>query len=225
MKMVKAVLFDLDGVITDTAEYHYCAWKKLAEQLGISFDRAFNENLKGVSRKNSLDLILQHGNKENQYTLKEKEDLMEEKNTIYLEMIEQLTPEAILPGIHSLLEDLKEKGMKIGLASASKNGSMILEKLEIATYFDTIANPAKVKRGKPFPDLYLTAAKQLNVEPQDCVGIEDAKSGVEAILAANMVAIGVGDKETLQDAQYVVENTEQLNTDLILSVWSKGHES
>lgn len=223
--MVKAVLFDLDGVITDTAEYHYRAWKKLAEQLGISFDRAFNENLKGVSRKDSLDLILKHGNKENQYTLEEKEDLMEEKNTIYLGMIEQLTPKAILPGIHSLLEDLKEKGIKIGLASASKNGPMILEKLEIATYFDTIANPAEVKRGKPFPDLYLTAAKQLNIEPQECVGIEDAKSGVEAILSANMVAIGVGDKDTLQNAQYVVENTGQLNTDLILSVWSKVHES
>lgn len=150
---------------------------------------------------------------------------MEEKNTIYLGMIEQLTPEAILPGIHSLLKDLKEKGIKIGLASVSKNGPIILKKLEIAIYFDTIVNLVEMKRGKIFPDLYLTATKQLNIEPQECIGIEDAKSGLEAILAANMMAIGVGDKNTLQGAQYVVDNTGKLNTKLILSVWSKVHES
>lgn len=220
---MKAVLFDLDGVITDTAEYHYQAWKALADRLGIQIDRAFNEELKGVSRKDSLNKILAYGHQADRFTEEEKEALMKEKNDLYLTLIDQITPDQILPGIMDLLTSLKKANIKIALASASKNGPFILEKLGIRSYFDGIANPADVAQGKPAPDLYIEAARTVGVEVVDCVGVEDAASGIAAILAASMVAIGVGDINTLGRAQKVVRSTADLTLEVIEKTWSEYH--
>lgn len=221
--MVKAVLFDLDGVITDTAEYHYQAWKALGNRLGIEIDREFNEQLKGVSRKDSLDRILAHGGKENDYSEAEKQELMKSKNDEYLEMIQKMTPEQILPGIQTLLDTLKKRGIKIVLASASQNGPMILERLHLTSLFDGIADPTKVAHGKPAPDIYIEAARVAGVNPSDCVGVEDAASGVEAINSAHIVSIGVGKEKDLGAANVVVPTTEQVTADLVQEAWEKFH--
>lgn len=157
--MFKGVLFDLDGVITDTAEYHYLAWKKLADNLGISIDREFNEKLKGVSREDSLRLILTHGNRENDFTEVEFNHLAKMKNDNYVEMIQAVSPKDVYPGILELLKALKKANIKIALASASKNGPFLLKQMALTEYFDGIADPAAVKAGKPAPDIFILAAQ------------------------------------------------------------------
>lgn len=219
---MKAVLFDLDGVITDTAVYHYHAWKALGEKIGIEIDEEFNEELKGVSRTDSLNRILAKGNKEEAYSQTEKETMAAEKNELYKTMIEEMSPKDILPGIKALLDGLKERNILIGLASASQNGPTILEKLQLTDYFDKIVDPAKLKAGKPDPEIFLTGAKDLGVKPQDCVGVEDAAAGVEAIAAADMVSVGVGDADTLGKATKVVPETGALMVELLEEVWSEA---
>ncbi|MER2180668.1 MAG: beta-phosphoglucomutase [Desemzia incerta] len=219
---MKAVLFDLDGVITDTAVYHYHAWKALGEKIGIEIDEEFNEELKGVSRTDSLNRILAKGNKEEAYSQTEKETMAAEKNELYKTMIEEMSPKDILPGIKALLDGLKERNILIGLASASQNGPTILEKLQLTDYFDEIVDPAKLKAGKPDPEIFLTGAKDLGVKPQDCVGVEDAAAGVEAIAAADMVSVGVGDADTLGKATKVVPETGALTVELLEEVWSEA---
>ena len=219
---MKAVLFDLDGVITDTAVYHYHAWKALGEKIGIEIDEEFNEELKGVSRTDSLNRILAKGNKEEAYSQTEKETMAAEKNELYKTMIEEMSPKDILPGIEALLDGLKERNILIGLASASQNGPTILEKLQLTDYFDEIVDPAKLKAGKPDPEIFLTGAKDLGVKPQDCVGVEDAAAGVEAIAAADMVSVGVGDADTLGKATKVVPETGALTVELLEEVWSEA---
>ncbi|MER2041442.1 beta-phosphoglucomutase [Desemzia incerta] len=219
---MKAVLFDLDGVITDTAVYHYHAWKALGEKIGIEIDEEFNEELKGVSRTDSLNRILAKGNKEEAYSQTEKETMAADKNELYKTMIEEMSPKDILPGIKELLDGLKERNILIGLASASQNGPTILEKLQLTDYFDEIVDPAKLKAGKPDPEIFLTGAKDLGVKPQDCVGVEDAAAGVEAIAAADMVSIGVGDADTLGKATKVVPETGALTVELLEQVWSEA---
>ena len=221
---MKAVLFDLDGVITDTAVYHYHAWKALGEKIGIEIDEEFNEELKGVSRTDSLNRILAKGNKEEAYSQTEKETMAAEKNELYKTMIEEMSPKDILPGIKALLDGLKERNILIGLASASQNGPTILEKLQLTDYFDEIVDPAKLKAGKPDPEIFLTGAKDLGVKPQDCVGVEDAAAGVEAIAAADMVSVGVGDADTLGKATKVVSETGALTVELLEEVWSEAVE-
>ncbi|WP_163151047.1 beta-phosphoglucomutase [Anoxybacillus sp. MB8] len=215
-KQLKAVIFDLDGVITDTAEYHFIAWKQLAEELGITFDRTFNEQLKGVSRMESLERILALGGQADRYTAAEKEALAHKKNEHYKQLIARMTPNDLLPGILDLLRELKRENVKIGLASASKNAFTVIERLQIGEYFDTIVDAAKIKHSKPHPEIFLTAAKQLQVDPSACVGVEDAQAGVAAIQAANMFAVGVGDKEALKEADYIVETTAELTYDAIV---------
>ncbi len=221
---MQAVLFDLDGIITDTAEYHYLAWKSLAGTLGIEIDREFNEQLKGVSRVDSLAKILEFGEKDKKYSSTEKETLMNEKNELYLKRIQKMTPQDLLPGIYELLQSLKSNGYKIGLSSASKNGPMILNLLKIADFFDVVANPDSIEKGKPAPDIFLKGAELLNVSSHECVGIEDANSGITAILAAEMVAIGVGSQSQLAHADLVLSSTEELNVELIEAVWQKFHK-
>ncbi len=217
--MIEAFIFDLDGVITDTAEYHYLAWKKLADSLNIEIDREFNETLKGISRIESLERILVHGNRQNDFTLEEKEKMATYKNDYYVSLIENITSKDVLSGIHKLLEDIKSNNIKIGLASASKNALMVLRNLELIEYFDFIADAAICKNSKPAPDIFLMAAKGLGVEPTNCIGIEDASAGVEAINTANMYSVGVGDKEILKDANVVVSNTDKLIFEEILEVF------
>ena len=219
---MKAVLFDLDGVITDTAVYHYHAWKALGEKIGIEIDEEFNEELKGVSRTDSLNRILAKGNKEEAYSQTEKETMAADKNELYKTLFEEMSPKDILPGIKALLDGLKERNILIGLASASQNGPTILEKLQLTDYFDEIVDPAKLKAGKPDPEIFLTGAKDLGVKPQDCVGVEDAAAGVEAIAAADMVSVGVGDADTLGKATKVVPETGALTVELLEEVWSEA---
>lgn len=219
---MKAVLFDLDGVITDTAGYHYEAWKALGTKIGIEIDEEFNEQLKGVSRTDSLNLILEKGNKQDAYTEAEKEAMATEKNDLYKTLIETMSPADLLPGIKSLLDGLKANNILMGLASASQNGPVILEKLQITDYFDEIVNPAELKAGKPDPEIFVTGAKQLGVDVSECVGVEDAAAGVDSINAANMVSVGVGEVKHLGKATKVVPSTADLTVDLLENVWSEA---
>lgn len=217
----KAVLFDLDGVITDTAEYHYLAWKKLAEELGISIDRQFNEQLKGVSRDDSLRRILAHGGKT--VTDTEFKQLTDRKNANYLEMIQAVRPADVYPGILSLLQDLRANGKKIALASASKNGPFLLKQMQLTAYFDAIADPAAVAHSKPAPDIFQAAAKGVGVQAAECIGIEDAAAGIAAIKSAGALPIGVGRAADLGDDIALVANTAELTLVYLENVWQKAH--
>lgn len=214
--MIKGLIFDLDGVITDTAEYHYLAWKSLAEKIGIEIDREFNEQLKGISRMESLDLILKHGNKEQSYTEAEKEELATQKNEEYKESIKEITPDDLLPGIEKLLKEAKEKKLGLVLASASKNGPAIMENLQITDLFDGIVDPASLKAGKPDPEIFIRGAEMLGLKTEECVGLEDAEAGIESINGANMFSVGVGSKEAMKQADYAVEDTSKLDLNTIL---------
>lgn len=211
MSELQAVIFDLDGVITDTAEYHFLAWRELGKELGIEIDRKFNEQLKGVSRMESLERILAHGNKQGSLSEEEKEYYATKKNDHYKELIKQVTPKDLLPGIESFLKDIKQAGIKIGLASASKNAFAVIESLQVGHYFDTIVDAALVKNSKPDPEVFLKAADQLNVSYTACMGVEDAEAGVAAIKSAGMFAVGIGSEEDLGEADIVLSSTELLN--------------
>lgn len=206
---IEAVVFDLDGVITDTAYYHYLAWKDLADKLNIDFDKKYNENLKGVSRIQSLELVLKNGNKEADFTAEEKEKLAAEKNELYNHYINQLTPKDILPGIEKLIDDIKSEGILIGLASASRNAKTVLDLLEITHLFDYCADANEIEKPKPDPEIFLDVCQVLNVSPSKSIGVEDALVGVEAIQSGGMYAVGVGGD--LHMADLYVPNTEQLD--------------
>lgn len=214
--MIKGFIFDLDGVLTDTAEYHYLAWKKLADRLGIQLDRKMNEQLKGISRMDSLDRILAIGNQMDRYTLEEKEKLADEKNEDYKELILEVTPNDLLPGIANLLADLRAKDIRLALASASKNGPVIMERLGIADMFDTVVDPATLAKGKPDPEIFIKGAQQLKLKPIECVGVEDAQAGIKSINAAGIFSVGVGTKEMMKEADYAVTSTQELKLEEIL---------
>lgn len=194
--MIKGFIFDLDGVLTDTAEYHYQAWKRLADKLAIPLDREMNEQLKGISRMDSLDRILALGDPTKSYTTEEKERLADEKNEDYKKLILNVTPADLLPGIADLLADLKTAGIRLALASASKNGPVIMEKLGIADLFDTVVDPAGLKNGKPDPEIFSKGAQQLQLKPTECVGVEDAQAGIAAINAAGIFFSRCRDKRS-----------------------------
>lgn len=219
--MIKGLIFDLDGVITDTAEYHYLAWKSLAEKIDISIDRKFNEQLKGISRMESLELILKHGNKADAYTDAEKEELATQKNEEYKEYIKEITPADLLPGIDTLLKEAKERGMGMALASASKNGPEIMKRLEIEDLFDGVVDPASLKAGKPDPEIFFRGAEILGLSVDECIGLEDAEAGIESINGAGMFSVGVGSKEAMKEADYAVESTADLILDRLVEKASK----
>lgn len=214
---MKAFIFDLDGVITDSAEYHYLAWKALGEDLGIPFDREFNETLKGVSRTESLERILRHGGRENDFSPEEKGRLATKKNEHYVSLISKITSDDILPGIEAFLSELKEAGYKIGMASASKNAHMVTRQLGLLHAFDHIVDAATVVDSKPHPEVFLKAAEALHVDPKNCIGVEDAVAGVEAIHAAGMFAVGIGDPLVLTEADIVFTDTTGLTLDNVLT--------
>ncbi|WP_207694820.1 beta-phosphoglucomutase [Enterococcus sp. DIV0212c] len=219
--MFKGVLFDLDGVLTDTAEYHYQAWQRLGNEIGITIDRAFNEELKGVSREDSLKLLLAHGGRTQDFTPEQFTELAQRKNDYYVDMIRQVSPADVYPGILELLENLKKQGIKISLASASKNGPFLLEKMALMPYFDGIADPAKVAKGKPDPEIFQLAATEVELTAAQCIGIEDAKAGIQAILASGALPIGVGRSEDLGTDIVVVSSTKELTMDFLTSVWKE----
>ena len=208
--MIKGIIFDLDGVITDTAKFHYKAWKRLASRLGIDIDEDFNEGLKGVSRMDSLKRILEHGNVLDKYSREDLEALAEDKNEDYKKLLEDLKKEDILDGIDDFINEIRYNNIKIGLASVSKNAPMILDKLGLIDKIDFIADPAKVEKGKPAPDIFIEAARGLGLDIKDTIGIEDARSGVDAMKACNMRSVGIG-----VDADLRLESTSQLSLDTL----------
>lgn len=220
-KQLQAFIFDLDGVITDTAEYHFLAWQELAQKLNIPFSREFNEKLKGISRMDSLEKILAFGGRQNYFSSEEKIALATEKNDQYVNLIKKLTPNDILPGIMQLIDDIKKNNLKIALASASKNASKVIEVLQLQQKFDVIVDAKTIKKGKPNPEIFLTAATLLHVDASACIGIEDAVAGIEAIKAAGMFAIAVGKKGVFEKADLVVETTDELIFEEIIKAFNR----
>ncbi len=211
MSTIKACLFDLDGVIVDTAVYHYKAWKQLANSLGFDFTEHQNEQLKGVSRVRSLELILGWGSVTK--TAEEQHELATLKNTWYVEMISKMTPDEILPGAKDFLEACRAAGLKIALGSASKNSGMILEKTGLAAHFDAVIDGNKVSKAKPDPEVFLKGAEALGVQPAECVVFEDAVAGVEAAIAGGMKCVGIGTADLLGNADLVVTGLDKLAVD------------
>ena len=209
MANLKACIFDLDGVIVDTAKYHFLAWKRLAEELDIRFTEEDNEKLKGVSRVESLNIILSLGNRElDEATFQEKMGL---KNQWFLDYIYKMTPEEILPGVQRFLDELLELDIKVALGSASKNAQTILNQIHMTHYFEVIMDGTKITKAKPDPEVFVQAAKQLGVAPTDCVVFEDAEKGIEAARKGGMYAIGIGSAEVLKDAHWVVPGFQNMN--------------
>lgn len=224
-KQIEAFIFDLDGVITDTAEYHFKAWSALAEDIGIKIDEEFNEQLKGVSRIESLERILKYGGKENEFSEQERAAMAEKKNDHYVTLISRITPEDILPGIVPLLKVIKAEGIPAAVGSASKNAPFILEKLELTKYFNYIVNAGEVKKGKPDPETFTTAADHLGAAYESCIGIEDAEAGVEAIKRGAMFAVGVGSEEILHKADIVFKGTEELSLEKIKAAFQRLNQT
>lgn len=197
----KAFIFDLDGVIVDTAKYHYLAWKKIANSLDIDFTHEHNELLKGVSRVRSLDIILDLGKVD--ASQEQKDQWLFQKNEDYLSYLVDMDSSEILPGVVPVLEFLKEKGQKIALGSASKNARPILEKTGIASFFDAIVDGNDVSNAKPDPEVFLTAARLVNATPENAIVFEDSVAGIQAANIANMTSVGIGDAATLHEARYI----------------------
>ncbi|EJD5805838.1 beta-phosphoglucomutase [Listeria monocytogenes] len=216
---LKGVVFDLDGVITDTAHYHYLAWKKTAESIGIEFDEAFNEKLKGVSRIDSLLLILKKDGRENDFTEEQIEALAADKNDFYVSLLKEITPADVLPGIKELIVDLKKQNLKCAIASVSKNARTVLSALEMEKEFDYIVDAAKITKSKPDPEIFVEACRGLGLETSEVVGIEDAQAGIEAINAAGIVSVGVG--SGLRDADMTVKSTGLLDLRILEILHSK----
>ncbi len=209
MSTVKACIFDLDGVIVDTAVYHYKAWKRLANELGFDFTEEDNEKLKGVSRVRSLQLILGWGGVTK--TEAEQEVLATQKNNWYVEMISHMTPAEILPGAKEFLETCRAAGLKTALGSASKNSMTILEKINLTELFDAVIDGNKVSKAKPDPEVFLKGAEAVNVNPAECVVFEDAIAGVEAAIAGGMKVVGIGSPEVLSQANLVVSGLNEMS--------------
>jgi len=196
--MKKAVIFDLDGVIVSTDGFHYRAWKAMADNEGIYFDETINNRLRGVSRMESLEIILERATKT--YTPEEKEAMATAKNDIYRESLVQLTPEDILPGVMDMLTTLRGMGIKLAIGSSSKNTPVILKQIGLGDYFDAVADGNQIKNSKPDPEVFLLAAKLLGIDPADCVVVEDAYAGIDAAKAGGMKAVGVGDASKYEKA-------------------------
>jgi len=211
--MKKGFIFDLDGVIVDTAKYHYLAWKKLGNQLGFEFTKEQNELFKGVSRKRCLEILLEIGHID--ATQEQFDTWMVEKNVDYLAYIENMDASEILPDVPKILEFLKEREIPIALGSASKNARPILEKVNLLHYFDVIVDGNNVTKAKPDPEVFLLAAKQLGVNPKDCIVFEDAVAGIKAANAAKMISIGIGDEKVLSEAQFNFTGFTEISTDFI----------
>ena len=202
--MIKGLLFDLDGVLVDTAKYHYIAWKDIAEELGIDFTEKDNERLKGVSRMDSFNIILEIGDKE--MNEEEKLHYTTKKNDVYLSYINKLEKEELFPEVEKFLIDARDKGYKIALGSASKNSSIIIERLGITKYFDAIIDGNSVSKTKPDPEVFIKGAEALGLANEECVVFEDSFSGIEAAHNADMLAIGVGSEENLPEADILIDD-------------------
>lgn len=214
--MIRACIFDLDGVIVDTAYYHYLAWKRLANELGFDLTKEQNEQLKGVSRMRSLEILLEIGGL--MITDAEKERLANKKNEWFNDFIERMLPEEIFPGVRQLIEKLKFKNIKVALASSSKNARTVIRRLQIETLFDAIVDGNMIIRTKPDPEIFLKTAQLIEVVPEECLVFEDAEAGVEAALAAGMKCIGVGSIERLRKATMVIDKTGDFSIEMLVGL-------
>lgn len=217
---MKGVLFDLDGVIADTSVYHFQAWRKLIKNhFNLELPDELEKQTKGVNRTDSLKAILNF--LDISVSKKQFNEMTNEKNNIFRNLLANLTPANILPGINELISNFKKNKVKLSLASASLNGPFILEKLQLTDAFDAIADPSKVAAGKPAPDIFIAAAAAINLKPQDCVGIEDSIAGITAINKSGALSVGVGSKTDLKDANVLFPKTAALNYKQIETAWKK----
>ncbi|MFC6163924.1 beta-phosphoglucomutase [Lactiplantibacillus dongliensis] len=207
---IKGFVFDLDGVITDTSTFHSQAWHQVADKVGVKWDDDLADALKGISRMDSLNLILARDHKENDFSADEKNALAAEKNDNYLKLVSQMSPANILPGIQALLNDLKAQGYLLSLASASKNSPLVLKHLGLGDFFTKSVDPASLKHGKPDPEIFRRGAEILNLDPAQCIGVEDAAAGVQSINGAGETSIGIGDPKVLAAADINFTDTAQL---------------
>ena len=214
MSEIKGIIIDLDGVITETAEYHFQGWKRLAEEEGIEFTREDNEQLRGVSRSRSLEILL--GDEIDNYTEEEFQEMMDRKNGYYQSFLDNMDDDDLLPGARELLDEIKERGLKMAIASSSRNAKRVLNSLEISDEFDAIADGHSVENAKPAPDIFLYAAQEIGLKPEECVVLEDAESGVDAALAAEMIAVGVGPEKRVGHGDYRFDSTGNIDLDKIL---------
>ena len=215
--MIKALIFDLDGVVVDTAIFHYQAWKRLANEMGFDLTPEQNERLKGISRLESLDIVLSIGGI-NIESKEERVKLANKKNEWYRENILKMVPSDILPGVKNFLVDLKNTNYKIAIGSSSKNADTILERIGFDNFFDAVVDGTKISKSKPDPEVFLKAAEALNIPPENCVVFEDAAAGIEAAKKAGMLAIGVGEYENLSKADKVIPDFSNINVMLIDSL-------
>ena len=212
---ILGVIFDLDGVIVSTDDCHYLAWKRMADEEGIAFNRKINERLRGVSRMESLNIILEKANRA--YSEEEKYALAARKNGYYVELISALSQNDILPGAMDTLQKLKEKGIKIAVGSSSRNTPVILERIGLADFFDAVADGNMIKKSKPDPEVFLLAAQLLKLSPENCLVVEDADAGVRAAVAGNMRVLGVGSAATNEQASFTAANLLEADFDMIIS--------
>ncbi|MEI6050537.1 MAG: beta-phosphoglucomutase [Bacteroidota bacterium] len=216
MMRTHACIFDLDGVIVDTAKYHFLAWKRLADQLDIHFTEKDNERLKGVSRMASLEIILEIGKRE--LNDSQKYEYATLKNKWYVDYISRMTPEEILPGALGFINELRNAGVSVAIGSASKNTPMILDRVGINKLFDAVADGNNVSKAKPDPEVFIKAAEMLGVEPGKCIVFEDARAGVQAALNAGMICIGIGAADILSEAHFVVSGLAEMSIEKIESI-------
>lgn len=205
---LRAVIFDLDGVITDTAEFHYQGWQRLADELGVPFNRHANERLRGLSRMDSLLAIVEGSGLT--YTETDLKRWTERKNGYYLDLVKTISPKDILPGAREILLECREAGIKTAIASASKNAPEVLERLGLGALFDAVAHGGMVARGKPDPEIFACAANLLGIPAENCVGIEDSAAGLESITGAGMTAVGLGDPNLLARADRIFPSLNEL---------------
>ncbi|MCF8241373.1 MAG: beta-phosphoglucomutase [Melioribacteraceae bacterium] len=214
--MIKGVIFDLDGVIVSTDEYHYQAWKQLADEEGIEFDREINNQLRGVSRIESLKIILKKSTKT--YSDEKIYDLAERKNKFYRVSLESLDERELLPGALEIITSLKTKKIPMAIASSSKNAKTILKKIKLTETFDVVTDGTDVTETKPDPQIFLIAAERLSIAPAECLVVEDSEAGIEAAKRAGMKYLGIGTINSLPNAEYRVKNLSEISVDKLLSL-------
>lgn len=204
----KGIIFDLDGVICFTDKYHYLAWKRLADKLGIYFDETINNRLRGVSRMESLEIILEKSTKK--YSKEEKEDFAEQKNKMYVELLEDMTPADLPKEVKTTLDDLRKQGVLLAIGSSSKNAKRILKHLGLENYFDTISDGTNITKSKPDPEVFLKAAEYLQLEPQECLVVEDAVAGIKAATDGGFDSAGLGEASECEMTTYPLSGFAEL---------------
>ena len=206
--MIKAVIFDLDGVICSTDRYHYKAWKQLADELGVFFNEEINNRLKGVSRMESLDIILEKSNKK--YSIEEKQKLATKKNDTYRNLLKNMDDHDVSSDVLKTLYFLKRNDIKVAIGSSSKNTMFILERIGLDNYFDSIADGTQISKSKPDPEVFLLAAKKLCLEPKDCIVVEDAKTGIDAANAGGFISVGINDAANYSETKYRIKKVSDV---------------